>query len=235
MDFKKIKEKIKKLLALSGSDNVNEAKQAMERAQEMMIKYNIEMNQVEGTTDKEYVVEYTKGFKREAMDEKFILDVITRFFYIDLVKTKRFGEFKFAFVGEKQNVETALYVRNFLKTTFKRVWNKYKKDNNAPNKAKQSFYCGLWLGLTKSLAEQLKKAEEEHGKALVLVKDPNIEKKVKEEFGDGLKKSGSKAIRTGDAEAKAKGYEEGKKIKIGERLNEGSQNPKEVEQAPKFW
>jgi len=39
----KIIEKIEKLIALSGSDNENEAKAAMLKAQELMAKYEIEL------------------------------------------------------------------------------------------------------------------------------------------------------------------------------------------------
>ena len=43
----KIIEKIEKLIALSGSDNENEAKAAMLKAQELMAKYEIEQDRVD--------------------------------------------------------------------------------------------------------------------------------------------------------------------------------------------
>lgn len=42
----KIIDKIEKLIALSSSDNENEAKAAMLKAQELMAKYEIEMSQI---------------------------------------------------------------------------------------------------------------------------------------------------------------------------------------------
>lgn len=43
----KIIEKIEKLIALSGSDNENEAKAAMLKAQELMAKYEIEQDRID--------------------------------------------------------------------------------------------------------------------------------------------------------------------------------------------
>lgn len=42
---------IKKCLALAGSPNENEAARAMEKAQELLAKYNVTMDQVKGTPD----------------------------------------------------------------------------------------------------------------------------------------------------------------------------------------
>lgn len=42
----KIIDKIEKLIALSGSDNENEAKAAMLKAQELMAKYQIEQDRI---------------------------------------------------------------------------------------------------------------------------------------------------------------------------------------------
>lgn len=56
----KIIDKIEKLIALSSSDNENEAKAAMLKAQELMAKYEIEMSQINPDKAKERpVVSYT--------------------------------------------------------------------------------------------------------------------------------------------------------------------------------
>ena len=49
----KIIEKIEKLIALSGSDNENEAKAAMLKAQELMAKYEIEQDRIDPERKKE--------------------------------------------------------------------------------------------------------------------------------------------------------------------------------------
>lgn len=49
----KIIDKIEKLIALSSSDNENEAKAAMLKAQELMAKYEIEMSQINPDKAKE--------------------------------------------------------------------------------------------------------------------------------------------------------------------------------------
>ena len=62
----KIIDKIEKLIALSNSDNENEAKAAMLKAQELMAKYEIEMSQINPDKAKERpVVSYTSPSFRD--------------------------------------------------------------------------------------------------------------------------------------------------------------------------
>ena len=62
----KIIDKIEKLIALSSSDNENEAKAAMLKAQELMAKYEIEMSQINPDKAKERpIVSYTSPSFRD--------------------------------------------------------------------------------------------------------------------------------------------------------------------------
>ena len=66
----KIIDKIEKLIASSSSDNENEAKAAMLKAQELMAKYEIEMSQINPDKAKERpVVSYTSpSFRDDLLD-----------------------------------------------------------------------------------------------------------------------------------------------------------------------
>ena len=79
MDNKLI-EKIQKLLALSGSSNENEAKAAMTKAQELMLKHNIDMRSVK-EHDSEYINELSEAFKREHPSMKYINSIIEKYFF----------------------------------------------------------------------------------------------------------------------------------------------------------
>lgn len=57
----KVIDKIEKLLALAGSDNENEAKAAMVKAQELMAKYEIDRERVQGKGHEERPVIYLYG------------------------------------------------------------------------------------------------------------------------------------------------------------------------------
>jgi hypothetical protein len=211
--------KMKKLFSLAKSDNPNEAKVAMERAQDMMIKHNIEMREVKA--DNTYTSAESDGFKRESMEDKYINSILTNYFYVDIVKGgTRYGEKRFTYVGEASNVEMAMYVRDYLLRTFQTLWKKYKKEHNLQSSSKQSFYLGLFKGFCAKMEEQLAQAVESYGKELVLVKDPKVEEKVQEMFPNASKMP-SKKVRNSDPGAYNDGFEKGKKINVNRGVGDG--------------
>jgi len=171
----KIIEKIQKLLALSGSANENESKAAMVKAQELMAKHNIEMQSIENH-DSEYIREKTDNYKRESVEEKYIASILCKYFFVSIVRTRKSGYSYLNIVGEKNNVKTAIHMRQYLTNTFKALWREYKIETGAAQKAKQSFYLGLFNGFCDKMKEQRAKTEEKYG--LVLVNDTKIDDKV---------------------------------------------------------
>lgn len=206
----KIIEKIQKLLALSESPNQNEAEAAMAKAQELMVKHNIEMSSVQDH-DSEYINETTETFQREGVETKYVNSILTEFFFVKIIKSNRIGFKYFNFVGEKNNVKTALHMRQYLTNTFKHLWNEYKQETGAPTKAKQSFYYGLWQGFSAKMQEQRVSAQEKY--EMVLVEDPKVEEKVQELFKN-LRKGGSRSVNAGDSAARSAGYSQGRNLNV---------------------
>ena len=196
MDNKLI-EKIQKLISLADSPNENEAKAAMAKAQELMLKHNIDMRSVQNH-DSEYVHETTDTFKREHPNMKYINNLINEFFFVKVVKSCRRGGSYFNYIGEKNNVDTALHTVNFLKATFDRLWKEYKAETGAGRGSKSSFIYGLYKGLEAKLTEQRMAAEQQYG--LVLVDDPRAEEKMREIFNN-LRSGNRSRANLGDASA----------------------------------
>lgn len=209
MDNKLI-EKIQKLLALSGSSNQNEAESAMAKAQELMLKHNIDMRSVQNH-DSEYINELSETFKRENPSMKFINDIVQKYFFIRVVKTnRREGKF-FNHIGEKQNVQTALHTVNFLKATFDKLWKEYKKETNAARGSKQSFVYGLYKGLSEKMDQQRMEAEQKYD--LVLVDDPKATEKMNEIFPRLSHRSAGR-INLRDGAAQSAGHAAGRNINL---------------------
>lgn len=121
----KIIEKIEKLIALSGSDNENEAKAAMLKAQELIAKYEIEMNQINPERHKERpVVMYTSP----AFRDDWVIDLaslIARNFRCHAIITRAKytgGTFRIRFVGFDEDAQISINIFNYaIKVVRKRM------------------------------------------------------------------------------------------------------------------
>lgn len=206
---KKIIEKIQKLLALSGSSNIHEAEAAMNKAQELMATHNIEMQQIDNH-DAEYINEKTDTYKRESVEAKYVNNILTKYFFVRVVISRTYDNKKYLnIVGEKNNVKTALHMKTYLTNVFKVLWREYKKEHNAPNSSKQSFYMGLLSGFSVKMDEQRKETEMKYD--MVLVDDPKVDAKVKDLF-PRLRSGSARSINSYDSKAKNAGHTQGKSL-----------------------
>lgn len=108
--------KIEKLIALSGSDNENEAKAAMLKAQELMAKYEIEMSQInpERSNDRP-VVSYTSP----AFRDDWVIDLsslIAGNFRCHAIISKKGGSggtFRIKFFGFDEDAQISINIFNY--------------------------------------------------------------------------------------------------------------------------
>ncbi len=205
----KIIEKIQKLLRLGESPNQNEAEAAMSKAQELMAKHNIEMQSVTDH-DNEYVNNTTENYKRASAESKYINGILSKYFFVQLVRSSRNGYKFLNIVGEKNNVKTAMHMRTYLTNVFKSLWKSYKLETGAPGNSKQSFYWGLYKGFSAKMDLQREAVQKSYD--MVLVNDPKVAAKVAELFG---KVSQSRQrVNAGDSKAQEAGYQQGKNLNI---------------------
>lgn len=207
----KLIEKIQKLLALAESPNEHEARLASEMAQKLLTMHNLDMQQIEGHVSDydSLVVDDSKVAPQEA---PYISILLTDFFFVKVIKsrdrsTKRTRRIM---VGEKTNLQVAKHVRAYLMAQYRIQWEKYRAENNAPLKARHSYYTGLTEGLTQQLQSARAAVCDERG--LVLVKDPGIDEAAAKLF-ENLGKSSIKMPK-GDAQALMKGFISGVNMKI---------------------
>lgn len=114
-DNGKIIDKVKKLLALTGSPYADEAEAAMLKAQELLLKHGLTISEVE-TAEKPTVKEVageevSTGRKRSAWWEKILAGIIgDNFRCIAYYRRKKPG---FYFLGLKEDVEVAKEVFSY--------------------------------------------------------------------------------------------------------------------------
>lgn len=211
---KEIIEKIQKLLSLATSDNQHESDLASKKAQELLIKYNLSMSQVE-------IKEYNKLEVDATRDPsgKFIGDILNRFFFVYVFKSGK----KYIFTGTEENLQVAMYVRSFLHNSFKRLYKiEAQKQGWKNGSNRNAFYLGLWKGLKEQLFENQEKHDAGNALAVVNTKLANYVKQ-----NNKLRQTTSN-VGAKNTNAVNAGFEQGKNLKISKGLEQNNKNSAQV-------
>lgn len=217
--------KIKGLLALA-EDNSNdeEAQSAFVMAQKLMIKYNVELSQINDTDDVDLVTGQATAHKTVFWYEKLLARIIAdnfrvKFYYNDKyvnneVKRKR----SVMFYGLEQDVKIAkeLFVlaNDALEIYTKRYIDKFygarNRDRSTTTELKNSYMRGFTDGLRQKLKEQKNALQQEFGLVVLM---PQVVIDGYEEFSKNFSKPTALTIpRIEDTIAYKSGLEDGKKI-----------------------
>lgn len=215
-------EKIKRLLALSNSSNEHEARLAAERASEIMLKYNLSMQDIK-SDDKKYVEETLDLCVWEEVEERYVCNILTNFFFVDCL-TGYFGRKRILYLlGRKDNVEVAHYMYEYLMREFRNCWMMYKITKRCNENVRDSYYIGMFSGLNVQLNSRKRAVEKETG--LVVVKDADLEK-WKYERHPNIKKGRSCKLKNRDWQAENDGYSKGKELQINAGIRNRGESAK---------
>jgi hypothetical protein len=200
MTNEKVVERIKKLMALSTSDNEHEAKLAMEHASRLMEEHQISMAEVElqdmATRKEEVVTEYWQvpGLKMKYNWVQSLAHAAAILYDAEVLCPRALHGTRILWIGYKGDIEMA-------KTTFEHLWrswqrfvvidlNRAKRDTEYRYTPRDTmkFKLGHGQGYAWSLvsrAKDLAKARKEKvsasgetGTALVVVKEAEVNKVV---------------------------------------------------------
>jgi len=215
--------KIQKLLALSESSNENEAKNAMLKAQQLLVKNKITMQEVQSLKPKDIEictkrtdVTFTKA-KWKCSLANVIAENFCCYSYIASRRTNRI-----VFIGKTEDVYICNLVFNYALDTIdasvKALRYAYYKQNASTKGLQSDYAIGFVLGLKKSFDAQ-KKQNSEWG--LVLAKDKAVEDAYKAlNFTNTVQ---LKSKYNGHLQAYNIGKEDGEKFSISDKIeNEGT-------------
>jgi len=230
----KILQKLEKLVALAGSDNEHEANLAMETAIRIATENNIELSQLSRDSrpkDKIEKEETGKGEARLPVTHRFTTDIIQKYFNVSVVTGgNRDTGRKLWFIGKKEDIDFAKFLNSYLENTFFRLWYAYYKRNPHEKNARESYFLGLWQGLTAKLKETKAKIEQtladniKQGYSLMLVDNKAALDNAMTVFFPKLIHTKGKATQIKSNNALADGYANGKEINIHGGLMGGT-NP----------
>lgn len=170
-----ILDRIRKLFALAGSSNQNEAEAAMRMAHRLMLKHNLERpvgDEIHAYGFK-HLGRYT-GRISEA--ENLLAGLLGEFFFVQplWVSVYRVQDHKRVSVlevtGRHENLAMAEYVYGFLHAAAEALWNEHKQREAIRGDSERRIYlAGVMRGFAEKLRAERKAAEET---GLVWVADP---------------------------------------------------------------
>lgn len=223
IEFEKVKEKIKKLLALSQSENIHEAEAATLKANEYLLKYNLK-----GITENEFkeddlgetIVATVYTAKRMNATLNGLYDVL-QFFHVQPVINRTGEGVKLDVVGSRLNVDVADYITKFLSTEFELLWKKAQKELGFKGlKKKNSYLYGVANGLSLKLkAERQVLKNSPRGKDLIVL-EGQLQSRVRMAFPRLSRQQSSQASL--DPFAHQKGRQDGNSIQIRPGVSQGN-------------
>ena len=222
-----LEEKIKKLLSLASSDFEEEARSAMLKAQELMAKHNISMEDVNTiNVDPVSVMDTYVNLGRKTVPvwHGSLAGVIAKNFRCELyTKSDGYHNRKLKIFGDKKDVEACLPVIEFALLSLENCWKKYynhrkmtmgqASSRRITEMIKNDYMRGFISGVREAFAKQVKE------KAIVLVKDALV---VRYQAQLGLRAAPrSSKGSMGDGHASSAGYNDGRNIRGGSQITSG--------------
>lgn len=226
---KSIIEKIKKLLSLATSANEHESKLAADKANTLLLKYNLSRSEIK---DRDYEKSEIASEPYIRPHMKFVVPLLSNFFHVEAVLDREFRGFtvdgrrkfkhKVNIYGEQVNVEVATYVYDFLCNEYQALWLKYKRENGLKERGRLAYYVGLTKGIKEMLKSTQVKVSEEMG--LVVVKDGGIMDWLKGQMKLATRPMSGKYHK--NDKAVNDGYKDGKNVKIRRGVSTNNKSAK---------
>ena len=187
-EFRKWLVKIKKLLSLAESDNIHERELATLKANQLLLKHNInryqlnKMNNNDLNEDEDEEICLKKVFEAKKTTAKMqAIYEILGCFLVQPVFNHGKGLVYLEVIGSRINVEFADYITQFLDFELENIWQFHKKEHSLKGiKAKNSFFKGVGKGYVDKI--QIQHKEVTTGNELVILKQ-ELEQQVSKVYG----------------------------------------------------
>ena len=191
-------ELIKKCFALSGSPNEHEAARAMEKAQELLEKYNLSLADVAVRVKSEIIRQYYNVLGRFLWRKMLVVYIAQRNFCQGYMISGRAGRDVVLIIGREVNVAATVEMVNWILPQVERLGRQAARQHNPREDfegegcvSKQRFRNSFCLGLVTRVNNRLYEAQQERAacnvntKALVVNLRAEVDDWVKENLSMG--------------------------------------------------
>jgi hypothetical protein len=159
--------RVARLLALAESQNAHEAEAAMHEAQRLMLKHNLDRQQLDAAArGRAGAAQY--GFRqlgepRGRIDEaqRLLAMLLGRYFFVEAIWVPGYDPRKgrrgtlLEICGTEDNLAMAAYVHDFLLHTAERLWAAHKRMAGLRgDRERRTYLAGVMLGFSERLAEK---------------------------------------------------------------------------------
>lgn len=204
-------QKVKKLLALAESPNVNEAESAMAAAHALILRYNLDVAQSAQGPDYAW---RRIGATAAAvnLESKLVASILTQYFFVECVWVSVYVarndrmERQLEILGTPTNLELAHYAHDFLHNASATLWRQHAK--LGIRGTRREFAAGLFTGFLHKLQRD---RQVQAGKGLVWVGDPGLGGYVRGRYRH-LRSMSSTGVR--QSEAHQAGVSAGQQLRI---------------------
>lgn len=228
-------DKVRKLMNKGNCSSLNkeEADLFLNKAREIMIRHNIDMNKVCGSERFWVVRPIGPLYKKVPYYISTLRDIIKTFYFVRTIETYAYvnidglrqRRFVIEIFGEKNNVELAEYIYHALLTNAELLWKEFSSDlknKHEPIRGryhKNNFIEGLFNGYHNQLSENEKKVVDQNTEALIHINDPLLEELFKKQYPN-IKYSSYYTIR--NCGGYNNGLSIGKQMRIHQGVGDGS-------------
>jgi len=171
----KVVDRITRLLALAESPNRHEAEAAMNAAQRLMLKHNLEQAPVL----RDYgFAQLGRPTGRVSEHERLVAMILGKHFFVEVIwvpvyrprEGKRASALEIC--GTRGNLAIAEYIHGFLHETAARLWRDHKRARGiSSDRERRAYLAGVMMGFADKLTKQDAQSRRE---GLVWVRDGNL-------------------------------------------------------------
>jgi hypothetical protein len=170
--------KVRRLLALAESPNLHEAEAALAKANELLLRYNLDLLEARG--ERRYRVRHLGPIaKRRSKASLLVGGIISEHFFCEAIwidsfcpRTGHEGRV-LEISGTPENVELAAYTYEELLRTADELWRRHKRASGIPgDRDRRRYVEGVLVGFDEKLARERRRCAAE--RALVWRGDPKL-------------------------------------------------------------
>lgn len=228
-----ILEKVKKLLAKANAQGVSEEEAQIftNKANELLIKYNLSITQVSDIGGKTRVTQdfITLGDYAGKTDGDWVqllLNALAKANFCDYLTLVDFNKKQGTLIGRKENLEVLKYMFEYLYGTIKslesKTWKSYL-GNEKRNAFKRGFYRGCVIRIATRLRENMEKVVQEEAQvnnqtnALILVRNTEVKEFKETAYPDASQR---KTTKLSGLNGRQLGDIAGRNISLNKQLNQ---------------
>jgi len=181
-------QRIQKLMSLAESRNPHEADAALQKAQELTRKYNVDQRAV--NAERRFISIFLGApALRHRRDDYLLAHLLQTHYFIQgiwvsayVLQKEKMGRV-LEISGTPRNVKVAGYVFDFMRHTIDARWRRYNRERGLNRYRRTDFACGLLQGFMDQLNANEKALQPQAaGRAVVRIQDPALQRYLADRY-----------------------------------------------------